>query len=216
MRKLSALLTISLLLILGYWMTRPQVSDSSDNENIQETEVIGTDAASEKKPSLSQVPDKSKILDEAKNCLGLDMTLESGESLNDFLARKTSQEDWHWDNYFLESPEGQDFIVHIVPVENNNGIEELALKVFREDEDGPTLMEERRFPGKKELEKALSQELRQGRLKSRQTVDTLQLGAGLEVRRSRENGEVRELLWRNSQGKLDCKVTDNLLSCECK
>lgn len=214
MRKRSVLLIISLV-ILGSWWYLQQNQDHAmtKDESFIKREPVQEDAKSSSITSTQMVSEN--LLKEAQSCLGVELKFRPKDSIEQFMTKLGGEESWHWDNYFLESPQGEALTIHVVPTENNNSLEEFALKVFREDDEGPTLLEEKRFSKKSELERALNQKLRQGTLKTKQTIDTLHLSAGLEVRRSRENGQVTELLWRNAQGKLDCKVSDNLLSCEC-
>ena len=217
MRKQSVLLITSMV-ILGSWWYLQQNQDHAvtKNESIIRPKSMPVQEVAHPSSMISNQMVAENLFKEAQSCLGLELKLKPEDTIEQFLTKLGAEESWHWDNYFLESPQGEALTIHVVPTENNNGLEEFALKVFREDEEGPTLVEEKKFSKKSELERVLSQKLRQGTLKTRQTIDTLHLPQGLEVRRSRENGQVTELLWRNAQGKLDCKVSDNLLSCECK
>jgi hypothetical protein len=215
MRKRSVLLITSALMLGSWWYFQQNQDQATAKKDSIIKQVVVPETAVPASAGASKFVAEN-LLKDAQRCLGIELELKPEETIEQFLTKLGAEESWHWDNYFLESPQGEALTIHVVPTENNNGREEFALKVFREDEEGPTLLEEKRFPKKSELEKALSQKLRQGTLKTRQTIDTLHVTAGLEVRRSRENGHLTELLWRSAQGKLDCKVSDNLLSCECK
>ncbi len=218
MQRRSALLIISLVTIGGWWLLhRPPTHGPKSSASSDATRVLSVKTPETKLMVL--LADKKaknvRIQDQVQTCLGVALKLTPGERIEEFLARPENDETWHWDNYFIDSPEGTALTVHVVPTETGSGREALSLKTFREDDDGPTLLEEKQFLQRSELEKVLAQKLRQGTLKTRQTVDTLHLNGDLEVKRTRDDGHVTELLWRSSRGKLDCKVLDDLLSCEC-
>lgn len=159
---------------------------------------------------------KVNHLAKANTCLGVDLSLTDLSRFDEFVKTLGAEKpQWHWDNFVLEI-DGETRVLHVVSDQNQNGIEVLKLKVFREDDDGPTLLEEQSFLQRSALEENLKPRLLEGTLKVKQTVDSFGLENGVEVKRTAENSEITELIFRGPKGILDCKVADAVLSCDCK
>jgi hypothetical protein len=162
------------------------------------------------------MPFEKNIFTASSSCLGVFLKLDSLEAFADFLKDQGDhQHNWHWDNYFLETPLGETKIIHVVSDQNSNNVEIKALKVFREDSDGPTLLEEGTFHDDAAFKKALAKKLTMGKLDQKQTTDSFSFDTGLEIKRTTENEVITELSLRTSSGVLDCQFSDNIPYCKC-
>ncbi len=219
MQKHLVKLFISLLALAGIFYFSQDTQDPSSKEVLKPStteEIIGQTVSRKSVESSVQAVAKGNILAASESCLGEPLELGSIGEFDSFIKKKEfSDQAWNWDNYFLETPEGEKRTIHVVSDQNNNGVEVKALKVFREDPDGPTLLQEESFTSSADFDKALRKGLKMGVLTSKQTVDTLSSNKGLEIRRTTQDGVITELSLRSSKGVLDCRNSDTVLSCSC-
>ncbi len=100
-------------------------------------------------PTVDQVATLAAPLDTLK-CKDLSPLLDSidGLKLQDLRQKLAplgpATEQTHWENTFY-TQDGTAFVWHLVPTESAEGSERWELKHFREDADGPTLIEGRPF-----------------------------------------------------------------------
>lgn len=219
MEKRRVKLFISVLVLAGlFYYSRHSELPAVVNRQMP----LGPETTAPQGTALTEAPPvgtskTENILAASESCLGVPLELKSVDDFENFLkTQDISTQAWNWDNYFIDTPDGDKRTIHVVSDQNKNGTEVKALKVFREDADGPTLLEEESFLDPAQFERALFEKQRSGVLTSKQTVDTLSSGKGLEIKRTTQNGIITDLSLRSSKGVLDCRFSDTVLSCSCK
>ncbi len=141
-------------------------------------------------------------------CLALphQLTIQLGMSREAFETALQSlgvaQTEEHWHNFVVQ--DGDTTLVwHLVKTEGASGIEQWALKSFRDDEDGPTLLSEKIFAKKTEalhhLKKTLPPEA------SEETTQTLHYPQGVSVKQQLADNIVTSFEVTSGQGRYSCQ-----------
>jgi hypothetical protein len=141
-------------------------------------------------------------------CLGAGFALNSLSQLESYIQTQGPYElNHHWDNYFYQNAAGEKMIIHVVPDQLPSGKEVLKVKEFRDDEDGPTLIQESFTLDKEKLNLFKA---------SKESVESLNFASGLEILRTLKEGELREVRISNDNGVLDCEILEGADYCECR
>jgi hypothetical protein len=144
-------LTVGLAAGLFYVFSSEQVPTPSAS-TAPVSAPITTPALPEGPSTVQKVATLTAPLETLK-CKDLSPLLDSidGLKLQDLWQKLAplgpATEQTHWENTFY-TKDGTAFVWHLVPSEGAEGIERWELKHFREDADGPTLIEGRPFVNK--------------------------------------------------------------------
>lgn len=213
--KLSTKLIIGLAsLLLLYGVVKQFQSPVSIQESVQSPEKkTSQDVSSVETRSNAAVVAATPVYDCAEASLPTSLNNQEFES---WIKGKSHTREWHWDNYHAQNEQGDKVIYHVVKEQDQNGNEVLLLKTFKDEDEGPVLLDEVRFYQREKLNSALDKKLRSGTIEISQTIDSFQFPDGTEIKRTVENGEIQELRLASQKGILDCQKTEGITSCRCK
>jgi hypothetical protein len=198
---------VSLLLIWrsDYFVARKESSSSADQmmaatPGAQAPVSVATDQRSEIQCSLG--PDFPATADRAAISAWL-------------AARGAALESVHWNNYFFKDENNQPMVFHVVREANQNQVEVMRLKIFR-DEEEPVFVEAKEFLDEPKLKQFLDNKLARAHELLHQQVKTYSNAQGEQWKLTTENDQLTEIALVSSQRNLDCQIREAIPLCQCK